>query len=259
MLHVHSWGDPDAPPVVCLHGVRGHGGGYARLAEERLADRYRVLAFDLLGHGRSDWEPPWRLEAHVDAIVATVDRLGVGPAAWIGHSFGGRLVLELAARNAARVERAVLLDPAIWAPPPIALQRAELARTDESYETLQEAVERRIATGRLYRADRRWLERDLAAHLDSDADGRLRYRFCPSAVVTALSELASSPPDFASCAFPLLLVHGVESDVVPAVMVELVRDGFDSARIVEVPGGHNVLWDAFDETAEAVEAFLAGG
>ena len=257
MLTVHSWGDADAPPVVCLHGIRGHGGGYARLAEGRLAGRFRVVALDLLGHGRSDWEPPWRLESHVNAIVATLERLGIDRAAWIGHSFGGRLVLELAAREPDRVERAVLLDPAIWAPPPIALERAELARADESYATLQEAVERRIATGRLYRARRDWLERDLAAHLDADSDGRLRYRFCASAVVTALAELASPPPAFTSLTFPLLFVRGVESDVMPAVMVDLVRDGFgDGVQIIEVPGGHNVLWDAFDETADAIETFL---
>ena len=55
-----------------------------------------------------------------------------------------------------------------------------------------------------------------------------------------------------------MMIHGAESDVVPRVMVELVRDGFGEAiEIVAVPGGHNVLWDAFEETADAVERFLA--
>ena len=35
-LHVHSYGDPDAPPLVCLHGVTGHAERFRRLAEERL-------------------------------------------------------------------------------------------------------------------------------------------------------------------------------------------------------------------------------
>ena len=58
-LHLHEWGDPGAPVVLCLHGVTGHGLRFRRLAEERLATRYRVLAPDLRGHGRSGWEPPW--------------------------------------------------------------------------------------------------------------------------------------------------------------------------------------------------------
>ena len=209
MLHAHSWGEPDAPPVVCLHGIRGHGGGYARLAEERLGRRFRVVALDLVGHGRSDWEPPWRLESHVDAILETVDALGIERAAWIGHSFGGRLVLELIARDAERVERAVLLDPAIWAPPPIALQHAELARVDESYESLDEAIERRIVVGNLHRPPRDWLARDLAAHLETGADGRLRYRFCISAVVAGLAELASPPSPLDSFRVPSMMILGV--------------------------------------------------
>ena len=56
-LHVETWGDPDAPRVVCLHGVTGHGRGAARLAEGWLAD-YHVLSPDLLGHGSSTHEPP---------------------------------------------------------------------------------------------------------------------------------------------------------------------------------------------------------
>ena len=104
MLHVYEWGDPAAPPVVCLHGISSYGGRFGGLAEQ-LADRFHVLAPDLLGHGASDWEPPWGIDAHLDAVV---DATGVERGVWLGHSFGGRLVAELAAREPQRVERLVL-------------------------------------------------------------------------------------------------------------------------------------------------------
>ena len=69
MLHVHEWGDPEAPPVVCLHGITGHGRRFRQLAEARLASRFHVLAPDLLGHGLSDWEPPWSIKAHLDGCT----------------------------------------------------------------------------------------------------------------------------------------------------------------------------------------------
>ena len=50
---MHEWGDPAAPAVVCVHGVTGHGERFKRLAEERWASRFRVVAPDLRGHGRS--------------------------------------------------------------------------------------------------------------------------------------------------------------------------------------------------------------
>src|SRR5437660_1988232 len=96
LLHLHEWGEPSAPPLVCLHGVTGHGRRFRKLAEERLAQRFHVLAPDLRGHGRSEWEPPWRLDTLIGDVLDTVGELR---AAWLGHSLGGRLVLELAARQ----------------------------------------------------------------------------------------------------------------------------------------------------------------
>src|SRR5437588_9527469 len=118
-LHMHEWGDADAPALVCLHGITAHGRRFRRLAEERLARRFRVLAPDLRGHGRSGYEPPWTIAAHLEDVVETLAEAGVERAAWIGHSFGGRLVLELAAREPDRLDRAALLDPVIQVLPHI--------------------------------------------------------------------------------------------------------------------------------------------
>src|SRR5215469_18639308 len=123
LLHVHEWGDPQGEPLVCLHGVTGYAAVYQRLAEERWS-KYRVLAFDLRGHGRSGWEAPWTFATHVADLVETSAELGVLSADWVGHSFGGRLVLELAAAHPELVEKAVLLDPAIQIAPHVAADSA---------------------------------------------------------------------------------------------------------------------------------------
>ena len=111
VLHAYEWGDTSAPPVVCLHGVTGHAGRYRPLAERRLAARFRVVSVDLRGHGLSSWDPPWSIAAHVADLVETTHALGIERAHWIGHSYGGRILMELAAAHPERVERAVLLDP----------------------------------------------------------------------------------------------------------------------------------------------------
>src|SRR6266508_1727343 len=121
-LHVHDWGAPDAPPLLCLHGVTSWGGRFRRLAEERL-DAFHVFAPDLRGHGVSEWEPPWNLGTHIGDLIETLDALHLDRVDVVGHSFGGRLALELAARWPERVHRLVLPDPAVWVPPPVALER----------------------------------------------------------------------------------------------------------------------------------------
>jgi lipase len=257
MLYVHEWGASDAPPVVCLHGITGHGRRFRRLAEERLAARFRVIAPDLLGHGLSDWEPPWSIRAHLDAVGSTLERLGVGAARWIGHSFGGRLVMELIARDRDRVERAVLLDPAIWVPPPVALERAEDERLERAFGSHEEALEVRLAKGELLPQAHSMLEEDFRDHLVAHEDGRLRPRYLQSAVVTAFSEMAQAPPDFAALDVPTLIVRGELSNVTPDPLVDLYRTGIGNLlEVVDVPGYHSPFWDAFDQTADAIDRFL---
>jgi lipase len=165
--------------------------------------------------------------------------------------------MELAARAADRVDRAVLLDPAIWVPPPIGLERAEAERADVSFATVEEAIELRIAASALHHSPREFLEEEMAEHLVA-VDGRLRYRYCKSAVVTAYAEMAKPPPPFESLRLPTLLIRGAQTDVVPEIYVDLYSEGIgELLKVVTVPGGHTVLWDAFDETAEAVDAFLS--
>jgi lipase len=254
-LHLHEWGDPAGKPVVCLHGIGGHGGRFRRLAEERLRTR-RVLAPDLRGHGYSDWDPPWRLESHVDDVLETLATAGAQRPDWIGHSFGGRLVIEAAAAAPNRVERAILLDPAVWVPPPIALERAEQARMDVSFASPEEAIESWLATGRLYSTPRELVAEEAAAHLERSDDRRFRYRVCPSAVVAAFSEMARTPP-LEQVRARTLLVRGEQTDVVPEAGVDVVRSELGAdLEVVTVPGGHTVLWDAFDQTADAIARFL---
>jgi lipase len=252
-LHVYEWGDAAAAPVVCLHGVAGHGGRFRRLAEDRLATRYHVLAPDLRGHGRSPWEEPWTLAAHVEDLAEAFPQ----PAAWIGHSFGGRLVAELVARHPRLVERAVLLDPALVVPPDYAqmLSEQELV-TDASFASVEDAVEQSLAG--LLRRPTKSIEAELRDHLVRDRDGRYRFRYSRAGVAAAYLEVAAPPPAWERAAVPTLVIAGAASKFVSVGEAELYRSSLGELfQLVIVPGGHMVLWDAFEETAAAVERFLA--
>lgn len=248
-LHVHEWGDPDAPAVVCLHGVTGHGERYRRLAERWPG--FRVIAPDLRGHGRSDWEPPWTFPTHVADLVDTIDALGIEQPDWVGHSFGGRLVLELAALHPERIRRAVLLDPAIELLPPIALAVAELERADPVYDSAEDYAD---ARGDGPATPRELVLEDAEQHTDRLRDGRLRRRTCQSAAISIYGELASAPPPPETLRAPTLLVHAPAYGLVREEQLEAYAD---RVEVLAVPGMHMVMWDAFDEVAAAVAGFLA--
>ena len=249
----HEWGDERAPALVCLHGVTSHGRHFARLAE-RLADRFRVVALDLRGHGDSTWEPPWHLEQHV------ADVLEAAPAercAWLGHSFGGRVAYETAVAAPDRVERLVLLDPAVWLPAHVGLAAAENARRDRSYVSFEEGIDRRYEESVLTTAPRELVETELRAHLLPDDEGRFRYRYCQSAVVAAYGEMAREPPPFERVLVPTLLVLGETSYLPYDALLEPHAAALgDLLEVVRIPAGHTLLWDALDDTAAAVKRFL---
>ncbi len=53
-LHYADWGNPDAPPLILLHGGRDHCRNWDWTAE-RLRDDWHVICPDLRGHGDSEW------------------------------------------------------------------------------------------------------------------------------------------------------------------------------------------------------------
>lgn len=254
-LHVDEWGQEEASPVVCVHGVRSHSLRFELLAQEHLVDRFRVISVDLRGHGYSSWEPPWNIETHLVDLVETVDSLGIATANWIGHSFGGRLTMEVAARWPERVERAVLLDPAIQLTPQDAMEAAEAERPDLAFSNADEAITHRLESGTVFHTPRELLERDMEQHLVRGDDGLLRMRFSQSAVIAAWGEMVREPP--LPPRVPTLLVVPDQAPIVTPEQIDGYRDGLsDLLEVAVVPGGHLVLFDAYAETAQAVTKFL---
>jgi lipase len=253
-LAVNEWGNRGAGRVVCLHGVTGHGRHFTRLAA-RLVPRFQVIAPDLLGHGDSRREPPWSIDAQVEAVLATVGR---EPAVCLGHSFGARVAVELAVREPGFAAKLVLLDPAILLPPQVALFAAENTRAERAYTSFAEGIDRRYEESSLYSTERAALEAELESHLvRSESDGLWRYRYCQSAVIAAYSDMASSPPPFESLRVPTLLVLGAHSYLSYEHLIDAHRAALgDLLEVVTVDGGHTVLLDAFEETATAIELFL---
>ena len=78
-------------------------------------DRYRVVQFDLPGFGSSD-EPPeaWNVDAYADFFCSFLEALGIKKAVLLGHSYGGRVIIKLAARESLpfEIEKIVLVDSA---------------------------------------------------------------------------------------------------------------------------------------------------
>ncbi len=91
------------PPILFLHGVSAHRGGWHAVAE-RLDGEFRLYLADLLGRGESDVAPEARygLADELRRAAALWEALSPAPELLVGHSQGAALALALAAERLPR-------------------------------------------------------------------------------------------------------------------------------------------------------------
>ena len=100
--------------VVMLQGWGTDLGVYDSVADS-INEKYRFVQFDLPGFGGSD-EPkePWNVDAYADFFIKFMEALDIRKATLIGHSYGGRIIIKLAARESIpfEIKNLVLIDSA---------------------------------------------------------------------------------------------------------------------------------------------------
>lgn len=255
LLHTHRWGAAGPERVVCLHGVAQHGGIFDEMGRRLSALGHTVLAVDLRGHGKSDREPPWSTDAHVADVLETLEAEGVERVTWVGHSFGGRVAAALAAQSSELTQGLALLDPGLGVPPERALRSAEVERLDWSFATVDGAANALLSNEAIVASPREVVTAFVKDDVRKGPDGRFRFSYCPSTVVTAWSEMTMPPPPIAQ--IPTLLVTAEK----PLYDGTRQRQRYEEelgdllTRVV-VPNGHNVLWESPEQTIEAVERFV---
>lgn len=109
---VHQCGLPDAPALVCLHGLASNGTRFSEFcSRSRLRDTWDLYQPDLRGHGASMTRKSFdRMQWCLDQLCL-LDREGHGQAVFMGHSLGAQVAMELAVRHPDRVRALILIDP----------------------------------------------------------------------------------------------------------------------------------------------------
>jgi pimeloyl-ACP methyl ester carboxylesterase len=105
-------------PIVLVHGYTAEGMLYAQCLSRIVAMGYKVIAIDTANHGGTQGLPTGgaNFEEYTSLLMRVVDELGINKAVFAGHSMGGRLVTELAARQPDRVLTVILLDAIVGEP-----------------------------------------------------------------------------------------------------------------------------------------------
>ena len=110
-LHYVDWGNPEAPPLLMVHGGRDHCRSWDWLPQS-LKKRYHIIAPDLRGHGDSQWlvGGSYVLPDYVYDLAQLVHQIDVGPVTIIGHSLGGMISLQYAGLYPQNVAKIVAIE-----------------------------------------------------------------------------------------------------------------------------------------------------
>ena len=241
----------EGPPVVLLHGLFGAGRNFGAV-QRALAPRYRVVALDMRNHGDSPHDPDMRYATQAADVSETLLSLGIGKAALIGHSMGGKTAMAVALRQPDQVGRLLASDIA-----PVVYQHGNTAITDAMAAIpVTPALTRQEADAALAAAVPR---PDIRAFLLQN----LRFGPNPRWRI-GLTEIAAAIPDLEGWielpgryGGPCLFVSGADSDYVLPEHRPLIRAQFPAARFVAVKNaGHWVHADNPAGFLSVVEAFL---
>jgi pimeloyl-ACP methyl ester carboxylesterase len=276
-IHVREWGDQTRPPLVLVHGLRDHSHSFDDLARG-LADRFRVLALDLRGHGDSETTPYYAFGHFVLDLHNLVRALRLERPILVGHSMGGEVVARLAGAFPALPSRVVLIEG--LGPPPIDLEE-EWKWTVDGFARIDRAIAGHPGLPSLEAAYKRLRERNPRlteqkarelALLGTRAreDGTLEWKFDPMLATMSVTDpfdLAFAMTFWRKVSVPTLIVHGAESGEFwrhqPGARYLDPDDlgkrlgSFRDVTFVEIPGaGHMVHFDRSQELLGALRSFL---
>ena len=97
-LHVREWGKPDGPPILLIHAWSQNHLCWAKQYDSALADEFRLVAYDLRGHGMS--EAPLEPEHYTDGalwaddVAAIIDQLDLDRPVLVGWSYGSFVICD---------------------------------------------------------------------------------------------------------------------------------------------------------------------
>ena len=212
-----------------------------------LAEQFEVVTYDQRAYGRSDgWNGPY---SQVDDLTGVLDELGIAQAALVGASRGGRIALDTALSQPARVTKLALVAAGLAGHPlnvevtPEQEARWDAAEADGDMATLAEI--------------------DLEVWAPLGADEELRRLFHDNVEASNASDPAVpvEPPAAARLGevrIPVLVVTG-DHDVpgINEIGDVLEREIEGAQRVVIPKADHMIAWRAPEQLSAALIAFLA--
>ncbi|MEZ5504031.1 MAG: alpha/beta hydrolase [Halioglobus sp.] len=264
--HCRDLDKPVPETVLCLHGLTRNSADFAGLANH-LCERYRVLAVDQRGRGRSAYDP---VAAHytpltyVQDMFTLLDLLAIDQVILVGTSMGGLMSMLMAATQPRRIRKIILNDigPEI---DPRGLARirgyvgqsAPVANWEEAMQQCRLINE--VAFPDF--SDEEWL--DFTHGVYREENGVPVPAYDPGIASPMAEENSGAVPQDlwsvfeAGAAIPTLVVRGANSDILSTDCVATMRARHQRLEVAEIPHRGHAPTLTEPASLAAIDTFLA--
>jgi pimeloyl-ACP methyl ester carboxylesterase len=254
-LNVLVDGDAAAPPMVFVHG----GGLTAHTWRHVIGDLrtdYRCIAFDLRGHGDSEWSAAgdYSLASNAADLATVIDTLELGRSHLVGMSLGGQTVLH-AVCDGLPARSIVLVDVG----PKLAARETNPIReflAIHRYPDFESAVE---AAARFQPSrSRSALRTGLRHAMHRAEDGTWSWKWDPrrrDSYAQRTAEARALWTQLGEVRCPTLVVRGSRSPVFTAELADELVAALPEGRLATLDTGHNVQSERPTELARLIRRF----
>lgn len=247
------------PTVACFHSNASHGGQWRSLMD-LLAPRYRVLAIDSYGSGKSpEWPSPTEITLADEVALAQPLLAGPSPMHLVGHSYGGAVALRAALEQPQRYASLVLYEPTLFA---LVDQLAAPPNGTEGIKAAVTAAAQCLARGDTDDAGRCFIDFWMGAGSWDRMPPERRAPMAASIVnvrrwAHALVTDPVQPEDLRALRMPVLLLTGAKSPQSAQVVVRALQGLLPNATTIELPDlGHMAPVSHPQPVNAAIERFL---
>lgn len=251
-VHHVVTGPPDAPVVVMSNSL-GSSLAMWEPQAEALTREYRVVRYDLRGHGRSPAPPgPYAMADLADDVVTLLDRLEVTRAHVVGLSLGAMIAMQMAATSPDRVDRIVLCCTSAHLPPAQQWHdRATTVRCDGVGAVADAVVDRWLTPE--FAAASPALVGELRAMVEANSDEG--YAGCCEAIAEV-----DLRPLLRTITAPTLVIAGADDPATPVEHADAIAAAILDARVVTVgPAAHLANIEQPAAITQHIRAHLTNG
>ena len=259
-LDVHYHDEGNGISVVLGHSSTGSGGQWRELVK-RMAGRYRMVAPDHIGYGRTAaYSGGMPVREHEIAIVTALVQWVSQPVHLVGHSFGGAVLTQVAVRMPDLVRSLTLCEPTLFH------LLAPAGRTSEHAEikAVADRVIRYVDQNDTAEAARGFFEYWVGAGAYDAMDDRTR-----EAITAGMAKLRVEWPDafhaygatveaLSALRMSIQLIAGSRTTPAAKAVVEVLRSLWPGASYAEIEGaGHMARITHADRVNEVIDTFVS--